>query len=72
MGALRLLLESHAMTRSFAEGDLDWEAQVVAAHHKLSVMEGRMIGHAEADPVLWKRATGRSTTRCCRPAGRTC
>ena len=36
IGALRLLLESHAMTQSFAAGDLDWEGQVVAAHHKLS------------------------------------
>ena len=25
--------------QSFAAGDLDWEGRVVAAHHKLSVME---------------------------------
>ncbi len=55
VGALRLLLESHAMTQSFAAGDLEWEAQAVAAHHKLSVMENRMIEKAEADPMLWKQ-----------------
>jgi len=55
VGALRLLLETHALTQSFAAGDLDWEARVVAAHHKLSVMETRMIGGADADPVAWKQ-----------------
>jgi DNA-binding GntR family transcriptional regulator len=55
VGALRLLLESHAMTQSFAAGDLDWEARVVAAHHKLSVLESRMIERSDADPVLWKQ-----------------
>jgi DNA-binding GntR family transcriptional regulator len=55
VGGLRLLLETHAMTQSFAAGDLDWEAHVVAAHHKLSVMENRMIGKVDADPVLWKQ-----------------
>ena len=55
VGALRLLLEAHAMTQSFATGDLDWEARVVAAHHKLSVTENRMIGNVDADPVVWKQ-----------------
>lgn len=55
VGALRLLLEVHAMTQSFAAGDLDWEARVVAAHHKLSVLESRMIERSDADPVLWKQ-----------------
>src|SRR5690242_16013741 len=55
VGALRLLLETHAMTQSFAAGDLDWKARVVAAHHKLSVTETRMIENAGADPVAWKR-----------------
>jgi DNA-binding GntR family transcriptional regulator len=38
---LRLLLECHALQRSFALGDMDWEGRVVAAHHKLSAMERR-------------------------------
>jgi DNA-binding GntR family transcriptional regulator len=38
---LRLLLESHALQRSFALGDMDWEGRVVAAHHKLATMEKR-------------------------------
>ena len=40
---LRLLLESHALRRSFALGDIDWEGRVVAAHHKLAMMEKRTL-----------------------------
>lgn len=40
---LRLLLESHALHRSFALGDMDWEGRVVAAHHKLASMEKRTL-----------------------------
>ena len=48
---LRLLLEGHALALSFAAGDLDWEARVVAAHHKLAVTESRMLAGAETDPT---------------------
>ncbi len=40
---LRLLLESHALQRSFQLGDMDWEGRVVAAHHKLASMERRTL-----------------------------
>ena len=40
---LRLLLEGHALQRSFALGDMDWEGRVVAAHHKLASMEKRKL-----------------------------
>jgi len=40
---LRLLLEGHALQRSFALGDMDWEGRVVAAHHKLASMEKRTL-----------------------------
>jgi len=55
VGALRLLLETHAMSQSFAAGDLDWEGRVVAAHHKLSTMERRMLEGANGDEELWKQ-----------------
>ncbi len=51
---LRLVLESHALAQSFAAGDVDWEGRVVAAHHKLAVVEGRMLSGG-ADTSLWKR-----------------
>lgn len=41
---LRLLLESYAMEQSFAKGDLDWEARVVASHYKLSELQKRGDG----------------------------
>lgn len=52
IAALRQLLEGHALALSFAAGDLDWEARVVAAHHKLAVTEQRMLAAADADPTL--------------------
>lgn len=54
IAALRLLLETHALVQSFAVGDLDWEAQVVAAYHKLSMLEEqRRTDRTETE--LWKR-----------------
>lgn len=52
---LRLLLESHAMRQSFAAGDMEWEGRVVAAHHKLDVMERRILAGVEDETELWKR-----------------
>mgnify|MGYP002653596377 FL=1 len=52
---LRLLLESHALQRSFAAGDMEWEARVVAAYHKLSTMEARMLSGDRAGPEVLKR-----------------
>jgi len=43
LGALRLLLETHAMNLSLAAGDLEWEGRVVAAHHKLAAIEKRLL-----------------------------
>lgn len=51
---LRLLLEQQAIGASFAAGDLDWEGQVVAAHHKLAVLERRLLAGEAADASLWK------------------
>ena len=55
VAAMRQLLEGHALEQSFAAGDLDWEGRVVAAHHKLGVIEKRLIAGEPADPELWKR-----------------
>ena len=52
---LRLLLENHALQQSFAAGDLDWEGRVVSAHHKLAVMEKRMLEGQRQNQELWKQ-----------------
>jgi DNA-binding GntR family transcriptional regulator len=52
---LRLLLECHAIGLAFTAGDLDWEGQVVGAHHKLATMERRLLAGEAADATLWKR-----------------
>jgi len=36
---MRQLLESDALRRSFEAGDVEWEARVAAAHHKLASVE---------------------------------
>ncbi len=51
---LRLLLECEAIGPAFAAGDLDWEGQVVAAHHKLAVLERRLLAGEATDASLWK------------------
>jgi DNA-binding GntR family transcriptional regulator len=55
VAALRLLLENHAMEQSFQLGDLDWEGRVVSAHHKLAVMERRMLAGDRLDQKIWKQ-----------------
>lgn len=52
---MRNLLESHALRESFAVGDIDWEGRVVAAYHKLSRMEERMLEGDRSETALWKR-----------------
>jgi DNA-binding GntR family transcriptional regulator len=55
IAALRLLLESHAIENSFANGNVEWEAHVVAAHHKLHAMESRAKLGDRRETELWKR-----------------
>jgi DNA-binding GntR family transcriptional regulator len=52
---LRLLLESHAIDVSFRSGDLEWEGAVVAAHHKLALLEKQMLAGDRAQANVWKR-----------------
>ena len=52
---MRLLLERHALRESFETGDIEWEAHVVAAHHKLAIVEKRMLAGERAESEAWKR-----------------
>lgn len=52
---LRLLLESHAIRLSVAAGDLDWEGRVVAAHHKLAVIESQLLNGEIDRTAQWVR-----------------
>jgi DNA-binding GntR family transcriptional regulator len=53
---LRLLLEGHGLTRSLAAGDVDWEAQVIAAHHRLDRMEQKLEQGTHDSFDDWHRA----------------
>ncbi|MFK3663869.1 GntR family transcriptional regulator [Ochrobactrum teleogrylli] len=55
IAALRLLLETHALEQSFAFGGMDWEAQLVSAHYKLSRMEQIMASGDASRAEEWKR-----------------
>ena len=55
IAALRLLVEKHALARSFAAGDMEWEGRVVAAHHKLTRLEERLLAGEESRAQQWKR-----------------
>nr|WP_044007858.1 GntR family transcriptional regulator [Jannaschia sp. CCS1] len=52
---LRVLLECHALRLSIAHGDTEWEGNLVAAHHKLHVMELRLLQGDESEKEAWKR-----------------
>ena len=55
LASLRLLLEGHAMEQSFRSGDVEWEARVVATHHKLSQAEERLRAGDGAALEAWRR-----------------
>lgn len=55
VAAMRILLEIHAMEQSFKCGDMEWEGRVVSAHHKLALMEKRMMAGDRSDNETWKR-----------------
>lgn len=55
ISALRQLLESNALELSFAAGSVEWEATVVAAHHKLHLIERKMMAGDRSVTEQWKR-----------------
>jgi DNA-binding GntR family transcriptional regulator len=55
IAALRQLLEARALEQSFHAGDMEWEARVVAAHHRLARMEERMAEGDRSGTEEWKR-----------------
>lgn len=55
IAAMRELLETHAMAMSFRQGDVEWEAAVMAAHHRLTRLEARMQSGDRSASEQWKR-----------------
>jgi GntR family transcriptional regulator, carbon starvation induced regulator len=53
---MRQLLECHALKQSIAAADLDWEARVVGAYHKLSKVEELVEAEPEIYGEPWERA----------------
>lgn len=52
---LRILLECSALETSITSGDADWEGDLVAAHHKLHLIEQKMLAGDLSQKELWKR-----------------
>lgn len=68
LGALRLLLESHALALSLANADLEWEGRVVASHHKLAAIEKRLLtGESNRTPewILYDRSYHEALISAC-------
>jgi DNA-binding GntR family transcriptional regulator len=55
LASLRKLVEFHALELSFRHGDIDWEAEVVAAQYRLARIEDRLMAGEAADRTEWKR-----------------
>ena len=60
---LRVVLETHALDLAFAAGDLEWEASIVAAHHKLAAAERGFSPAMPHAPSNGFAMTGSSTRR---------
>ena len=54
IAAMRIFIEGYALTKAFSQGDVEWEAQVVAAHHRLSRHEEKIISGDRSNPEAWK------------------
>jgi len=52
---LRVLLECSALETSIAAGDTEWEGRLVAAHHKLQLVEQKMLSGDHSQKELWKQ-----------------
>ncbi len=52
---LRILLECSALGTSIENGDTEWEGDLVAAYHKLHLMEKRMLAGEESVKESWKQ-----------------
>jgi DNA-binding GntR family transcriptional regulator len=52
---LRILLENHALEQSITAGTTDWEADVIAAYHRLQRMEQRRASGDQSVVEIWKR-----------------
>jgi DNA-binding GntR family transcriptional regulator len=55
LAALRALIEEHALEKSFRRGDLEWEGEVVGAHHRLDRVERMMLAGETGRSDLWKQ-----------------
>jgi DNA-binding GntR family transcriptional regulator len=55
LASLRLLLEGHALEHAFRSGDVEWEARILAAHHKLAQAEDRLRSGSEDALEPWRR-----------------
>jgi DNA-binding GntR family transcriptional regulator len=52
---LRIVLETHAIALSFAEGNLEWEGRIVAAHHRLAAAEKKLLAGDVSRTIDWVR-----------------
>src|SRR5260370_10681967 len=56
LGALRRTLETRALAESLERGDVEWEASLIAAHHRMSRLTRRDAGGAPGFLQDWDEA----------------
>lgn len=54
IASMRIFIEGYALTKAFERGDVEWEAEVVAAHHRLSRLEEQIMAGDRSNPQAWK------------------
>lgn len=68
----RMVLESHALRRAIARADVEWEAEILAIHHRLMRIEEAAARAAWEDPSLagdWHDANREFHLALCRGGG---
>lgn len=54
LSQMRVLVETHALRESIANGDDAWEASIVAAHHRLNKAQDRLDAREDGSPSEWE------------------
>ena len=55
VASIRRCSRAMRLRESFQAGDIEWEGRIVAAHHKLAMLEKRMVAGDRAASEDWKR-----------------
>ncbi|MGU3575050.1 GntR family transcriptional regulator [Brucellaceae bacterium C25G] len=54
IASMRILLEGYALQKAFKRGDIEWEAEIAAAYHRLARLEQQILAGDHSKIETWK------------------